>query len=197
VKRPAEIVAAIANLDSDWVRYGLPAVLLTVIFFSAMRFEAGKVEPPSAPPVSARNPLPPRTGSFSVSPLATEDHPRAASGNFAPGMAAMQQPIGIRPGVPFVHPPAAAFSNPQVEGRRAVCGTAQLIIARGKRRRLILRARQIAIATYRGQGGPQAAEQAVNRTIDEYKHGIWSESQCPAAPGMPPLPKGAIAELIP
>src|SRR5580704_14465417 len=48
---PSLTRSAIPNAQSDWIRYGLPAVLLTAIFFVAMRYEGAQPDSvPARPP---------------------------------------------------------------------------------------------------------------------------------------------------
>ena len=41
------LTTAFPRAQSDWIRYGLPAVMLTVIFFFAIRYESNTAEAPS------------------------------------------------------------------------------------------------------------------------------------------------------
>jgi hypothetical protein len=54
---------------------------------------------------------------------------------------------------------------------------------------------EMAIQSYRGQGGLQAAEGAINSALVDYGRGKWDESQCPPG-GVPALAKGAIATVM-
>lgn len=165
IRLPGTITSAILNAESDWIRYGAPAVLLTAIFFFAMRFEAATVAPPQqlAPARKA-------TPAAATSLLST-----------APNVA------GNRPTLP-----EANLSEEQVAAERALCSAVALAVKKNIEHRAA-RILRLAIETYRGQGGPEVAARAVNNALSDYKLGKWSEEQCP--PDMPHLSKGAIGEV--
>ncbi len=201
MKFPSNIAGAITNLDSDWVRYGLPAVFLTIIFFFAIRFE-DQAEPPPAPPrVAAERPSRPPPFSAAQPKVAIlEDHPQMPPGNPAQSMAprnmAMTHPVAPQTAHPFGQLPASAIADPKTEGRRAVCIAIQRSLVSVRRRHRKGRALELAKGIYRGTGGPEAADEEVNTALSEYARGLWSEAQCPPTPGVPALPKGAIADVM-
>jgi hypothetical protein len=175
LKLPSRIGAAVPYLESDWVRYGVPAVLLTAIFFVSMRY---KVEaPPSPPPtVAARNPV-------------QRDHP-------------LQMPMPQRavvPTFPQPHRQMAMGAPPpdvQTEGRRALCIAVQQTLSGASKTYSKMNIMRFAVRSYRGEGGTRGAIRAVNVALGQYRSGVWSEAQCPPALGTAPLPKGAIAEAM-
>jgi hypothetical protein len=166
IRLPVTITSAILNAESDWIRYGVPAVLLTVIFFFAMRFETPTVAPP-------RDVAPARraTPSAATSLLSTTPNNVAAN----------------RPMLP-----AANLSEEQVAAQRALCSAVGLAVRKNIEHRTA-RILRLAIETYRGQGGSQVAARAVNNALSDYRLGKWSEEQCP--PDLPHISKGVIGEV--
>src|SRR5580704_9111757 len=45
---PGRVFGPVLGAQSDWIRYGIPAVVLTVVFFTAMRFQAATNEAPES-----------------------------------------------------------------------------------------------------------------------------------------------------
>ena len=188
--------AAALNVESDWVRYGLPAILLTAIFFFAMRLEAPKVALPLLrPPMGARKLAPPAATSFSVPPFTSGDRPKMPSNGTAQGMAMTPPSSSFRAAQPRGLTAVGALSREQVEGRRALCSAVQYALTRVKRKHWKTKAMEIATESYRGQGGPQAAGGAISSALTDYAGGKWDEGQC-AAVGGSPLSKGSIAEVM-
>jgi hypothetical protein len=105
-------------------------------------------------------------------------------------------PIAPRTAQPFGQLPASAIADPKTEGRRAVCIAISRSLVSVRRRHRKGRALELAKGIYRGQSGPEAAEEEVNTALTEYARGVWSEAQCPPTPGVPPLTKGAIADVM-
>jgi len=191
---PLTIVAAIPTAQSDWVRYGLPAVVLTAIFFFAIRFEADNAAtPPVQPPIAATKRPPSRATSFSS---LERTGPGMPSGNLDQGRSLTERSIAPRVPQPYNQPAAAALSEPQAEGRRALCGAVQFALTRVKRKHWKTKAMENAIASYRGKGGSGAAEGAVNSALMDYGRGKWDEAQCPPTVGVPPLAKGTIGAVM-
>lgn len=193
---PSSIMSAIPNAHSDWIRYGLPAVLLTAIFLVVMRYEADQLDSVPARPAAVQLTHPPaQPRSFpvpeSVSAARPEMPPRKLEAERSP----MQQFNPPRPPVPYGQPVPAVLAGPQDEGRRAVCGSVQWALARVRPRNRKVKAMKRAIEAYRGQGGPQAADAAISRALADYGSGKWDEGQCPPTGG-PPLAKGAIAQVM-
>jgi hypothetical protein len=192
----------VLNADSDWVRYGLPAILLTGIFFAAMRVQDSElpqhhaitalakpaVSAPFVAPrsrardrkVEAQNPV---SGAMTQS----IPHPNVVARVPSSGAGARRAPV-----TNFTD---AGLTDEQREGRRAVCEAVARVYAsvkRGKHRKN--RALQIAVSNYHGPGSdPDAAERAVTKAIDDYQRGAWSDEQCNFGPD---LPKGTIGETL-
>ncbi len=193
---PANLITAIPAAESDWVRYGLPAVVLTVIFFFAIRYETNDVESPvQRPMVVAPKPTAPRSKAFAALPSSGENRADISNGNPVQGRPVIVPPTSSRATVPF-HPPAIALPLSQSEGIRALCSATQYALARVKRSHWRAKAMEIAIQSYRGQGGPQAAEAAINSALADYGRGRWDETQCPSGGVTPALAKGAIAAVM-
>jgi hypothetical protein len=192
------ILAAITNLESDWVRYGLPAIVLTVIFFFAMRFEAGNIDASLVSSADTKKVVvsaeaKPSAG-FSG---ADEAHPQISTGMLEHEAVAAPQFGASRPAQPYAQPLGSMTrSNPATECRRALCGAVQYALARVEKRHQKLRAMQFAVEGCRVQGDRQTADRAVNSALAEYERGMWDESQCPSIPGRAPLAKGAIAQVM-
>ncbi len=198
---PSSLATGIFSSESDWVRYGLPAVLLTAIFFFAMRFQSGDVQTqPVAPPAPKAKP---HAVAAKTAPQAA---PAVAAAPPVANLAPPQRPPEPRrlplqpPAAVAIAPPAApgtqAMSVQEKEGRKALCNAVEYAVGRLKKRRRKVRALEMAFAAYRGPGGPQAAQQAVNAALQSYGAGSWDEAQCPTLSGTAPLPKGAIAEVM-
>jgi hypothetical protein len=196
LKLPPRIVAATPYLDSDWVRYGVPAVLLAAIFFVSMRYQTDKVEsPPSPPAVAARNPL---RSSLPASSSAPEGRALTATQPYLqPAMPIPQRAVPPTAPRPY-HQMAtgAAPADVQTEGRRALCLAVQHALSGAGGTYSKMNVMRLAVGNYRGQGGPRAAIRAVNLALEQYKSGAWSEAQCPPTLGAAPLAKGAIAEVM-
>ena len=197
---PSSIGSAISNPQSDWIRYGLPAVLLTAIFLVAMRYEADQLDavPVRPPAVELTHPAA-KPRSFSIPGSVTAVRPEMPPGNLETERSPTQhfnQPLTPpRPPVAYRQPAPAVLSGPQDEGRRAVCGSVQWALARVRPRNRKVKAMKRAIETYQGPGGSPAADAAVSRALADYGSGKWDESQCPATGGAP-LAKGAIAQIM-
>jgi hypothetical protein len=187
------------DADSDWVRYGLPAILLTGIFFVAMRFSDANVESPHPSSVTTAS-----VKSLLSAPLSLrrERDRIPMSEGHSPGSGTVAQAIPE----PLVHAPLSRFapatppagdphwadglSEQDREARRAVCEAARRVnesVKRGKHRKN--RAFQIAISGYRGGGDVDIANRVVTKAIDDYGRNIWSEEKC--NPGQV-LSKGSI-----
>jgi hypothetical protein len=194
---PFTTIAAILNAESDWIRYGLPAVLLTAIFFFAMRFVGANIEaPPVRPPTGARQVAPPGAISFSDSALVRGDRPKMPYDNLEPGVRVPQRSTAPAAAERHGQPATDALSEQQTEGRRALCSAVGYVLRKVKKKHRKTKALAMAIEVYRGQGGPQAADRAVSGALEDYGRGRWDEDQCPPAVGGTPLPKGAIGEAV-
>ena len=184
---PVATVGAVLNAESEWIRYGLPAFILTVIFFFAMRHDS----PQQPAPVGGSAP--------SQSLLNHHRHLAMPQNSFARNLT-MGVP-GAGPAVPGKHsvapiPPSAQGStSQQLEARRALCTAARLASSMPaiRRKSTVLR---YAISGYKGSGGFQAAVRTVNDAASEYKAGKWSENDCPASPDGVRMAKGAIGEAL-
>ena len=192
----ATLATAFPNAQSDWIRYGLPAVVLTVIFFFAIRFESNNTEPPSQKPsIVAREAgsagPPSRMTGFSGAQSVPENRADISNGNPVQGAPMIGHPI-----VPLPPPRVAASSQLQVDGRRALCGAVQYVLARVRRKHWKTNAMAMAIQTYRGASGDSpAAAAAINSALIEYGQGKWDETQCPPGGGAA-LAKGAIGTVM-
>lgn len=192
---PFTIIVTILNAESDWIRYGLPAVLLTAIFFFAIRFEAANIEtPPVRPPTGARKVAPPGATSFSASPIISGDRPKMPYGNLEPGMT-HRSTAAVAAGR-YGQTATTALSEQQTEGRRALCSAVGYVFKKGRKKHRKSKALEMAVEAYRGQGGPQAADQAIRGALEDYGRGRWGEEQCPNATGSTPLPEGTIGEVM-
>lgn len=189
----SSLTTAIPDAQSDWIRYGLPAVVLTVIFFFAIRYESNNVESP-LPMVVAQKAAPSRLKAFASLPTSGENRADISNRNPVQGAPLTAPAMTSRPSLPL-RPPAVALAQPQAEARRALCSAVQYALARVKRGHWRAKAMEIAIRGYRGQGGPQAAEGVINSALVDYGRGKWDEAQCPPG-GVPPLAKGAIASVM-
>jgi hypothetical protein len=193
---PSAVAGGFLNAESDWIRYGLPAILLTAIFFFAIRSETPTATSPRLrPPVGARKTALPAAKTFSVSPFATGDHGKVPSSGIEQGRSMTPPSFVFHPAPPPVQPAMAGLSKVQIAGRRAVCSAVQYSLARVKKKHWKSKAMEMAIQSYRGQGGPQAADGAVSNALTDYAHGTWDESQCTALGGSP-LSRGATAEVM-
>ena len=193
---PFTIFAAILNAESDWIRYGLPAVLLTAIFFFAMRFEAAKIESPPVRPPGARKIAPSGATSFSASPIVSGGRPKMPHDNLEPGTTVTQRSTAPVVAEPHGQPATDALSEQQTEGRRALCSAVGYVLNKGKKKHRKTNALEIAIEAYGGKGGPQAADRAISGALEDYGRGKWDEKQCPPAAGRAPLTQGAIGEVM-
>jgi hypothetical protein len=180
---PVATVGAILNSESEWIRYGLPAVLLTVIFFFAMRRES----PPQLAPIGGTLSLQSRS-----SPA---NHPAMPQHGFARDLTLTVPgaPSGVaqRPAAPNV---ATAQRASVQEARRALCFATRVASTTPaiRRKSTVLR---YAVSGYRG-GGFQTAARAVNEAVSEYTAGKWNEDECPASPDGVRIAKGAIGEAL-
>ena len=194
---PFTTISAILNAESDWIRYGLSAVLLTAIFFFAMRFEGANIEsPPVRPATGARKVAPPGATLFSDSPKVIGDRPKMPYDNLESGMTVTQRSPAPAAAEPHGQAATDALSEQQTEGRRALCSAVGYVLGKVKKKHRKTKALAMAIKIYRGQGGPQAADRAVSGALEDYGRGRWDEDQCPPAVGGTPLPKGAIGEVV-
>lgn len=190
------------NADSDWIRYGLPAILLTGIFFVAMRVHDSGLPQPLAMPAAVR----PAVSAPFVAPRPRARNLQVEGGN--PMSAARPQSIPQPRNVARTPPlgasvggaargqfTGAGLTDEQREGRRAVCEAVERVypsVKRGKHRKN--KALQIALSNYHGPGSDsEAASRAVTKAIDDYQRGAWSDEQCNFGPD---LPKGAIEETL-
>ena len=193
------------SADSDWIRYGLPAILLTVIFFVAMRsnetsvvsphlFSAktGSIKP--APPAllsGQRARLPMTDGDNPASRAMTSTFPALPGATRPPSFGLVRSPAGSATEAATADPHwADGLSEQQKDGRRAVCDATRRVyqsVKRGKRRKN--KAMQTALGNYGNGADFDTANLAVTKALDDYGRGAWSEEKCNPGPG---LPKGAI-----
>jgi hypothetical protein len=180
---PVATVGSVLNAESDWIRYGLPALILTVIFFFAMRHDSAPVGGAASlqPPLNHQNhsAVPPD----SLAPNLTMTVPGA--GASVPGQQA------VAPNLPS----AQGIIPQQLEARRALCTAARLASSMPaiRRKPTVLR---YAISGYKGSGGFQVAVRTVNEAAADYAAGKWSEDECPASPDGARLAKGAIGQAL-
>jgi len=169
---------------SDWIRYGILAVLLTTVFYVLVRqplpsnFSSNEVQPPNGK-VAALNP-PLRSRPETHIPLARRQpmKPLISAPN-SPTEQVASKPSG---------------DSKQTDGRAAVCAAARTALPNFRAGKLSGRqAVRLAHETYRSAGGPQSPHEAVHDALTEYDAGAWSEADCP--PGLP-LPKGTIGEIM-
>jgi hypothetical protein len=181
---PFDVTSRLLDTDSDWIRYGLPALILTIVLSIAMANkseDSGSSSIPSSP-----------KSAVSTKPAFPAFVPRSES------------PAGPVSGVPkdsgWSKPgtdPFAAVTQKREEagnaGRNALCSAVATVLPdykAGKLRRmqLVLIARE----AYHGPNGPQAAAQSINKAMADYTTGAWSEADCPNSPA---LPKGTIGDV--
>ncbi len=186
---PASTIGAVLNAESDWIRYGLPAFLLTVIFFLAMRYEA----PPEPAPAGIEKPArgvkssvhsPFNPANQPAIPNLTLTVPRAESA----GGPAQQAVVPSQPRVQGTTPQ-------QLEARRALCNATRLAANTPaiRRKATVLR---YAVSAFKGGGGFQTAARAVNEAVIDYTAGKWNEDECPAAPDSVRIARGSIGAAI-
>jgi len=187
LKFPLDLLTRFLNAESDWVRYGIPALVLTVVLSIAMASRsnnAGSLQTPSNPrAASLRKPAGPAL--------------------VQPGAPSREQvseaPVDSAPTQPQTEQLAAgADQTPKVvgsaAGRIALCQGVQAALPhfnQGILHKLepVLLARK----AYRGGGGPKMAAQAVDQAITDYNSGAWSEADCPSTAV---LPKGLIGDVV-
>lgn len=200
---PRAIIGSILNAESDWIRYGLPALLLTIIFSAMMvskqssTLPAQPASPQSSSPSQAaerphrviqhlhgpRNPLPGQPG---VSPPAmpmAESRPPATDTSI--NAEARQKQLAAE----------AAKWGWKEEGRRALCDATRASIPDFKAGTLH-KHYTIHLARANFRGDRTMADKAVDQALIDYQRNVWDESQCPDAPGQPRMPKGAIDAVI-
>jgi hypothetical protein len=180
---PVATVGSVLNAESDWIRYGLPALILTVIFFFAMRHDSA----PVGGAASFQSPINHRSGSAippnSFAPNLTMTVPGA--GASAPGQQAAAPNL----------PNAQGITPQQLEARRALCTAARPAsnMPAIRRKSTVLR---YAVSGYKGSGGFQTAVRIVNEQLADYSAGKWSEDDCPASPDGVRIAKGAIGQAL-
>ncbi len=200
---PGRLFGAIFNSESDWIRYGIPAVVLTAIFFVAMRFEGPATESPSAQPnADLRKTIRPKPNVFSAAPMPAGNLPEKPDNN-PPAMPAPEpanevaaQPAGASAASGSFGQLQTGGSSPEeIAGRQALCNAVRIISKRASMHRgqIVI---GMAIQSYQGPGGAEAAKPAVMKALSEYKSGAWSDEQCPSPLGTTPLPRGTIAGVM-
>ena len=180
---PAATFGAVLNAESDWIRYGLPALILTVIFFFAMRHDSA----PVGGGASFQSPV--KHQSRSAIPQNSFARNLMTTGPGAASSAPREQAVVPNP------PNAQGITPQQLEARRALCTAARLASSMPaiRRKSTVLR---YAISGYKGAGGLQSAVRIVNEQAADYRAGKWGEDQCPASPDGVRIAKGAIGEAL-
>ena|ERR1700693_1517173 len=199
---PGRVFGPVLGAQSDWIRYGIPAVVLTVVFFTAMRFQTATNEPPASQSnVDIRKAFRPKPNVFSAPPTGGANPSGQSDSNPPPVIAnepaneAPPQPSGASSGPGTFGQVQAAGSPEQVAARQALCNAARFLSNRPApgRGRVVLR---LAMQSYHGPGGSEGGRDAVMQAITEYNHGTWSDEQCPSPVGTTPLRKGTIGEVM-
>ena len=191
---PSRILASISDPHTDWIRYGVPAVLLTLIFFFAIRFQANRVDSvPTLRPLRTSKIISPERPIFAGPSAGDESRtlPQTTAESRVPKPAIAALPRAGQPQMPV----AAGLTEQQIIGRKAVCDAAQFALSKVRKRHWRARALEFAMQAYQGRGGAQAANQAINTALQEYGRGIWDESQCLPSTGNK-LAKGVIAQVL-
>ena len=187
LKFPLDLLGRFLNAQSDWVRYGIPALILTVVLSITMANrsnDADSLQTPSNP--TAARPAKP-AGPALVQPGApTREEVSEPPADSAPPKPRTQQLAAGADQKPNAVGSAA--------GRIAVCQGVQAALPhfnQGFLHKLepVLLARK----AYRGEGGPRMAVQAVDQALTDYNSGAWSEADCPNAAA---LPKGIIGDVV-
>jgi len=203
VSLPVRALDPILSAESDWIRYGVPAVVLTVIFFILMRTQApstGSSVPPPSEAVQQRQPLHFGPKPFSATPQPAGNIPEVAANNPAP----ISEPP-VAPTNEVVSQPAPASGSfgqmqgggtpQQIAARLALCNAVRFAATRPAQARNRL-AMTMAMQTYRGPGGAEASRDAIMQAMAEYRRGVWSDEQCPTPMGTTPLRHGMIGGTI-
>ena len=197
---PSRLLGSILNSDSDWIRYGIPAVVLTAIFFIVMRFEAPTTESPSAQMnADVRKTIRTKPNVFSAPPMPAGNPPEKSDNNppavlaTESGNEAATKPSGASG--TFGQLQTGGSSPEEIAGRQALCNAVRITSKRPSMRRgqMVI---GMAIQSYQGPGGAEAAKPAVMKAFSNYKSGAWSDEQCPSPLGTTPLPRGTIAEVM-
>ena len=183
LKLPLDLAERLLNTESDWIRYGLPALILTVALSIAMASKSDQGD-------SSRTPFRPRSVGLAKSAVSADGSNDASANEQradSPNNSALAKPQMGRPAPELSKADGSA-------GRIAVCEAVKASLPdykAGKLRKLeaIRRARQ----GYRGQNAPQMASQSVNQALLDYNAGVWSEADCPN-PGL--LSKGLIGAVV-
>jgi|SRR5579872_3728226 len=196
---PGRVFGPLLGAQSDWIRYGIPAVVLTVVFFTAMRFQAATDDTvASQSNVDVRKAFRPKPNVLAPAPAnpseqsANNPPPVLASG---PANEAPPQPSGASRGPGTFGQVQAAGSPEQVAARQALCNAVRFLSNRpsASRGKVVLR---LAMQSYHGPGGSEAGRDAVMQAVTEYKRGAWSDEQCQSPLGTTPLRKGTIGEVM-
>jgi len=200
VRLPTRALDPILSAESDWIRYGVPALVLTVIFFVLMRTQAPTTEssapPPSSAEVAAKSPLHSKLNPFSAAPAPPASPPDEHSHNSPPP----EQPPAAPANEVASQPPPASGSFGQTQGgaaqqtaaRLALCNAVRYAATKPPQSRSRL-AMTMAMQTYRGPG---ASRDAVMQALADYRRGGWSDEQCPTPLGVTPLRHGMIGSTI-
>ena len=207
---PRAIIDSILNAESDWIRYGLPALILTV-FFSAMMLSKQAAEPeqretqpppsrlkvaePTRPPFQPafqqaevpNGPLPDRPA-FSPPPAP----PMAASNSNGPPMA--NSAVSAEERQKQLAAEAVKWKWKD-EGRRALCDAVRASLPAFKEGTL-LKHTTIHQARADFRGDREMADKAVDQALIDYERNLWDESQCPGTPGQPRMSKGTINAVM-
>jgi len=203
---PRAIIESILNAESDWIRYGLPAVLLTVIF-SAMMLSKQASE------LAVPEPMPASPHSKAAENVHRNfQQAEAPSSSPAERPAILPPPAAPPPEVTQRHLPSVDTSVPaenrqrqlaaeavkwgwKEEGRRALCDATRASIPDFKAGTLHKHFTvHLARANFKGER--EMADKAVDQALLDYQRHLWDETQCPEVPGQPRMSKGTIDAVI-
>lgn len=202
---PRAVINSILNAESDWIRYGLPAVVLTIIFSALMLSK-----PASEPRESLQGPSH-STGAEGAQVgrqrTGTENGSASEQPALAPSLSVPESANAFSKRPPSTDVSAAAGSRQKElaaeavkwgwrdEGRRALCQAVRDSLPDFKAGKLHKhRVVHLARSTFRGDH--EMADQAVDQALVDYARGTWSEAQCPEEPGHGPMSKGTIDAVV-
>ncbi len=203
---PRAIIDSILNAESDWIRYGLPALVLTVVFSALMLSKQGAGPEPQKPieapvhskvaenfhrsfqqPAASNGSLPERPA-FSpppAAPIAESNQVRLPAADAPAAAAGRQKELAAE----------AVKWGWREEGRRALCDAVRASIPDFKAGKLH-KHYTIHLARANFKGEREMADRAVDEALRDYERNLWNEAQCPEVPGQPRMSKGTIDAVI-
>src|SRR5271166_1996326 len=140
---PVATIGAILNAESDWIRYGLPAFLLTVIFFFAMRHDS----PPEPAVVGVASSFQSRPNPVNQPAMPQNSLARNLTMTIPPSVSAVPPQQSVVP-----NPPSVQGTTPQqLEAIHALCTATRLAanVPAIRRKATVLR---YAVSGYKGAG---------------------------------------------